>query len=192
MNGEEKNTSANELDNQRVKFLKDALSYLEARINLVDNKASILIAIQGGIFALITYVTKEFFWTATPSTINCVSYIILAIDFLIMILTILLLVQTIRPGKWFFGLEVPLDKMKIEGYVMWFDNGFPQTADDYERRIDSLDLKRILANYKKAHHTTLQLVKKKYGYYRWATFGMKVMIVYSAIGLGILAWLKLS
>ena len=184
--------SDDELDKLVAKFLKDALSYLEDRIKLVDNKASILIAIQGGLFALVAWVTKEVFWTKTPSIINCASYIFIAIDFIIMILTILLLVQTIRPGKWFFGLEVPIDKRQEKGYVMWFEDGFPRSMEDYRERIDSLDQGRIRANYEKAHYTTLQLVRRKYSCYRWAVVGMKVMIVFSMIGLGILTWLKLS
>ena len=139
-------TSDEESDKLVAGFLRDALSYLEDRIRLVDNKASILIAIQGGLFALVAWVTGELFWTWTPSIINRASYIFIAVDFAVMILTILLLVQTIRPGKWLLGLEVPLDKRQEEGYVMWFEEGFPRSREDYKQRTDSLDPRRIRAN----------------------------------------------
>lgn len=183
--------SAKEVDALRVKFSKDLLTYLENRINMLDNKASILIAIQGGLGALITWVTKEVFWTDTLPMIKSVSYIILAVDFSIMFLTILLLTQVIRPSKKFFGLRVPLDKMKVEGYVMWPDDGFPKSEEDFRIKIASLDSSKIQENYNKANYTALQLVRLKYGYYRYAASCLKIMIALSALGLFILALLKI-
>ena len=69
-----KSTSAEEVDDLRVRFLKEALTYLEARIKLIDNKASIFIAVQAGLFALITYTTTELFWTEELSIVKSVSY----------------------------------------------------------------------------------------------------------------------
>lgn len=187
-----KSTSAEEIDDLRVRFLKDALTYLEARIKLIDNKASIFIAIQAGLFALITYTTTELFWTEELSIIKSVTYAFLAADFVIMSLTILLLVQTIRPSRGLLSLEIPLDQMEMEDYVMWPQKGgFPKSAKDYRTRIESLDLSRIRANYERAHYITLQLIRIKYRYYRWAAFGMKCMVLWSAIGVVAFSLLKL-
>ena len=63
----------NEADEKVIDFLKDAVAYLENRIAIVDNKASILIAVQGIFFALLTYIIKEAFLTTYQSCINVVS-----------------------------------------------------------------------------------------------------------------------
>jgi hypothetical protein len=187
----EKDTSTDEINILVVEFLKDALTYLEARINLIDNKASIFIAIQGGIFAIITYVIKEVFWTDTPSIISSVCYASLILDSILAAFAILLLVQTIRPTETIFILKGHLNQVKMEGYVMWPNHEFPQTAEDYIAKIASLDISKIKANYENAHFTALQIIRNKYKYYRWAVFLMKFMILFSAIEIGILGLLKL-
>jgi hypothetical protein len=180
----------NEADKQVIDFLKDAVAYLENRIAIVDNKASILIAVQGVFFALLTYIIKEVFLTTYQSSINVVSYVVLGGAFVIFILTVLLLLQTIRPSKMIFGLSVPFEKMEVENYVMWFDDKFPTTPDNYSNKINTLDLSRIKENYEKVHFITLQLVRNKYGFYRWAAVGMKLLVLWSAIGITVIAFLK--
>jgi hypothetical protein len=108
-------------DKEIIDFLKDAVAYLENRIAIVDNKASILIAVQGIFFALLTYIIKEVFLTAYQSCINVVSYVVLGGAFVIFLPTVLLLLQTIRPSKKFFRLNVPVKDRdnKEENYVMW-------------------------------------------------------------------------
>ncbi|MCK4735262.1 MAG: hypothetical protein KAT65_22605 [Methanophagales archaeon] len=180
----------NEADKQVTDFLKDAVTYLENRIAIVDNKASILIAVQGVFFALLTYIIKEVFLTTYQSSINVVSYVVLGGAFVIFILTVLLLLQTIRPSKMVFGLRVPFENMEVENYVMWFDDKFPTTPDNYSNKINTLDLSRIKENYEKVHFITLQLVRNKYGFYRWAAVGMKLLVLWSAIGITVIAFLK--
>lgn len=180
----------NTVEEQVKGFLKDAVTYLENRINLVDNKASILIAAQGVFFGLLTYIVKEVFWTKNPSSINAVSYVVLGGAFVIFIVTVLLLLQTIRPTKKFFGLRVPFTRMEIENYVMWPDDEFPTTPEDYENKVNKLDSLKIKENYEKVHFITLQLVRNKYRVYGWAVVGIKLLVLWTAVGVTILTFLK--
>jgi hypothetical protein len=181
----------NEADKQVIDFLKYAVTHLENRIAIIDNRASILIAVQGIFFALLTYIIKEVFLTTYQSNIDVAIYVVLGGAFVIFILTVLLLLQTIRPSKMFVGLSASFNKMEVENYVMWFDDDkFPTTPDNYSNKINTLDLSKIKGNYEKAHFIALQLVRNKYRFYRWAVLGMKLLVLWSAIGITILAFLK--
>ncbi len=185
------NKLKNEADKQVIDFLKDAVAYLENRIAIVDNKASILIAVQGVFFALLTYIIKEVFLTMYQSNINVASYIVLGGAFVIFIMTVLLLLQTIRPSKWIVRLGIPFENMEVENYIMWFnDNKFPTTPGDYRNKISTLDLSKIKGNYERVHFITLQLVRNKYRFYRWAALGMKLLVLWSAIGITVLVFMK--
>ena len=181
----------NEADKQVIDFLKDGVAYLENRIALIDNKASILIAVQGVFFAVLTYIIKEVFLTTHQLNINVGSYVVLGGAFVIFILTVLLLLQTIRPSKMIVRLDIPFNKMEVENYIMWFDgNKFPATPDSYRSKISTLDLSKIKGNYEKVHFTTLQLLRNKYRFYRWAALGMKLLVLWSAIGITVLVFMK--
>ena len=168
----------NEVDKQVIDFLKTTVAYLENRITIVDNKASILIAFQGVFFGLLVYTIKELFLTTYQSNINTASYAVLGGAFIIFILTVLLLLQTIRPTKMFLGLRVPFDSMKIEDSVMWFGDKFPTTSDNYDNKINTLNISKIKGNYKKTHFITLQLLRNKYMFYGWAVIGMKLLVLW--------------
>ena len=184
------NRLKNERNAQVIDFLKTSIAYLENRIAIVDNKASILITFQGVFFGLLVYIIKDVFLTTHQSNINTASYIVLGGAFVVFILTVLLLLQTIRPTKMIIGLRVPFVDMEIKDYVMWFGDEFPTTPDNYNNKIDTLNELKIKENYKKVHFITLQLVKNKYMFYGWAVRGMKLLVLWSAIGITILALLK--
>ena len=180
------NRLKNERNTQVIDFLKTSIVYLENRIAIVDNKASILIAFQGVFFGLLVYIIKDVFLTTHQSNINTTSYIVLGGAFVVFILTVLLLLETIRPTKMIIRLRVPFVDMEIKDYVMWFGDKFPTTPDNYNNKIDTLNILKIKENYKKVHFITLQLVKNKYMFYGWAVIGMKLLVLWSAIGITIL------
>ena len=182
----------NESDNQIIDFLKDAVTYLENRIAIVDNKASVLIAVQGVFFALLAYTINEVFLTTYQSPIIEVSYAVFGGAFVIFIPTVLLLLQTIRPSKMIIGFEVPINKMALDNYIMWFDGDkFPTTSDNYLEKINAIDLSKIKENYENLHFITLQMVRRKYYFYRWAVVGMELLVLWSALGIVVLAYFKL-
>ena len=90
----------------------------------------------------------------------------------------------------FIGLREPFNSMKIENYVMWFNDKFPKTPNNYNNKIDALNILKIKDNYKKVHFITLQLVKRKYMFYGSAVIGMKLLVLWNTIGITVLAFLK--
>jgi len=182
--------SNDSVDKQVIEFLKDMVIYLENRISIVDNKASILIGVQGLYFGVLTYIVSEFFLTTCQSSVRVASYVVLGIAFAVFVATMLLLLLTIRPARWILGPNVPFVRMEVKNYVIWFDNDFPTTPDSYSRRIDALDLLQIRRNYEKVHFISLQLVRNKYRFYRWAAVGMKLLVLCSAVGMVVLVALK--
>ena len=72
---------------------------------------------------------------------------------------------------------------------MWPSDEFPMQEDkqgegykDYKKIIRQFNnLSKILENYKTAHYITLQIVRRKYKYYRRAALCMKFMIISSFI-----------
>lgn len=185
----------NQPDKEVTDFLKDGITYLENRIAIVDNKASILFAVQGVIFVVFAYVFKELFLTANQSCTSVAGYVFLGgafVAFVMFILVMLALLQTIRPSKKFFGRSVPLKHMEIQRYyVMWYDDDkFPTTPEDYSERVSTLDSVSIRQNYEEVHFVHLQLVRRKYEIYRWAVVGMKVLVVWCALGIIALALLN--
>jgi hypothetical protein len=176
----------NQTETEIIDFLKYGITYLENRIAVVDNKASILIAVQGVFFAVFTYLIKELFLAMHQAIINLVSYVVLGGAFVIFILVVLALLQTIRPSRKIFGLGVPFDDMEIENYIMWFGDGFPTTSDNYSKGVGALALPSIRRNCEKVHFITLQLVRRKYKVCGWAAVGMKVLVSWCTVGIIVL------
>jgi TRAP-type C4-dicarboxylate transport system permease small subunit len=90
--------------NQRISFLKDTLTYLENRIRLVDNKASILTLIATALFALFAWAKgldrMELLPNITSFDISS-SFVLEILVFSLTICTLLLLIQVVRPTKEF-------------------------------------------------------------------------------------------
>jgi len=173
-------------DKEVIEFLKYALSHIENRIVIVDNKASILIGVQGIFFAIFTYIINDVFMARN----QLCARIVLGGAFAIFIITIVLLLQTIRPSKNILGSGIDLNDMEVHDYILWFDDKFPKRAADYLQKTNTLDLSKIKKNYQKAHFIVLQLLRKKYKYYKWATVGMKLLVLWTAIGITILSILN--
>ena len=161
-----------------IEFLKYTITHLEKRIALIDNKASILIAVLGFVSASVFYIIKEITWVNTN--------IFFVIYFVCLAVVLLFLLQTIRPTKQFLGRYVkPLlckkeDKDKADvKYVMWpekeKEDVFPKDFDDYRNRIDYIknNPAQIQKNYEWAHFILLRLVERKYKFYRKAIWAIK-------------------
>jgi hypothetical protein len=172
---------------QRTSFLKDALSYGEKRISLVDNKAGILALIQSGLFALFTWakdydkieLLPNITFSGIPSSF-VLDFFVISLTFC----TLLLLIQIVRPTKRIlFGLRADLGDYGTENYVMWPKNGFPESPKVYGETLKSFNKRTIENNYRQAHYVALQLIKRKYKYYRWAGLLFKWMILLGFIRL---------
>ncbi len=167
----------------RIDFLKYAIDYVEKRISLVDNKASCLIAIQGGFFALVTYGMGKILPEGSGCWLQFVSDLNIAVGFGIMALTTLLLVGTLRPTRWLLGFWVKPDELGIEQPFLWPSKEFPQSGKEYEEAASELDLEKIEKNCRNRQYVCLQLLRKKYRYYRWAIMLIKILVLWSVVGL---------
>jgi len=179
-----------ETDKVIIDFLKDGVSHLENRINLLDNKASIFIAIQTGLIAFFTYIIKEIFLIDNTSKLNLFSHIALGVALIIFSMIVLLLINVIRPKGFSFNLGYDFKKFEVDNYIFWFNKKFPNSPEAYKEMINTLDLSKIRENYEKAHFTDLELIRNKYVFYRMAVFGMKLLILWIFICLLILTVLK--
>lgn len=183
-----KGASMTNADNKdKVDFLKYSIEHLEKRIALIDNKANILIVSLGVFFVAILYVMEKIFELQS---------VLVLISLAIYLAIILLLFLAMRPTKCFLSLKVKPVRPKVEKYIMWPDNNFPLSTKtdvdykEYANKIDGLELTDILNNYKKTHFITLQLIDRTYKYYRWAVLFMKILVLWSAISLVILCFMK--
>jgi len=178
----------------KEEFLKYAISYLERRISLIDNKAGLLIAIQGGFFVLVMFGVKELFSKGNQLDIPLIGYIAMLIGFLSVVVTIILLIMTIKPTKCLFSLKVDVHKTGFKNYLMWPRDGFPESADAYRDRLEVIKsggLLEVEKNYEEVHFITLQLIRHKYKYYDLAILFMKIAIIWNALVLVVAIFLKI-
>lgn len=174
-----------------IDFLKYSITYLEDRIRLRDNKASILIVVQGVIFGAFTFAIKEILLNPAISSNKLpgykeLVYIVLGVAFFLSLVTIALLIQAIRPTNRYFGLNIPVNRLEKKHYVMWFHDKFPGTPEDYKKEIEALNESEIKQNYQATHFVHLQLVKRKTQSYKWAVLIMKLSILWIGTGISTL------
>lgn len=179
----------------KIAFLKYALTYLENRISIVDNKAAILIAIQAGLFAVFGWSRKLMGVGLLPPNWPFGIPLGSILDFSVTVLTgltLLFLAQTVRPARYIFCLKSCLHRLdeddKEKDHLMGFTKGFPakcrkQSNEDYEKRVNNLTKSTELRNYQRQHYSALQLLQRKYKHYRWAGVLFKYMIVLAFIRL---------
>lgn len=180
---------------EKIEFIKGALEHVESRIAIMDQKASILMAIQAGFFVLITTVIKDYVGIfnnikKTPLFIGYVSYGTLLIGLILSFFVVYYLILTIRPGKGLITNTITDEvtgKVPVINYLFWFKNkGEYLTDEKYLHMLDNLTKEDILNNYKKSHFTGLQLLSKKYHFYRKAIKGMNLFILLNFLGVCIL------
>ncbi|MDG4866439.1 hypothetical protein P8631_00225 [Guyparkeria sp. 1SP6A2] len=161
----------------KAEFLKTALEYSEKRIEVIDQKASILMAIQAGYFVLVSTVAKGVLGGDSSFDESAVAmalfYFFLIVSFSLAFFVVYFLIMTIRPGR---SKKIDLEGSLScpGGYVLWFkDNGKSLTSKDYSLSVDQLSHDGMVENLKMAHFSSLSLLKKKYYYYRFSTLGMR-------------------
>lgn len=176
---------------KKIEFIKSSVEHVEKRIEVMDQKASILMAIQAGYFVLISTILKDFVGIFdvskdTPLLVGIFYYLFLFIGFLFSFYIVYYLIMTIRPGEGIIQnrmTEEVTGKIPVSNYIFWFKNkGKYLTDDEYLNIVESLTEDDILDNYKKTHFTGLQLLSKKYAFYRKAIKAMNYFIVLNVIG----------
>lgn len=152
-----------------LELASQTVEYLEARIQLLDTKASILFAavalFAGGI------------GMADPKALKALEGWWLGLGVVVAGATALLLVRTVRTHLF----SRPKFDLWTENYIMWFDDNFPASRQDVEKSLSDLNGKRdgIRKNLANVIYVDLEQLKRKYRSYRWAARGLAVLIIWS-------------
>ena len=166
----------------KIDHLRFALTLLENRTDLVDKKASIHIAIQIGIGAVVAgYINRVIDLFALPRPFGLMLFLLFIVSFLLAVLSILLFIQTIRPTKYIFGWRCRPNKLNYKLPYLWLVDDYWPTPEEYEDFVNKLDDTTVLNGLKEFHYCDLQLLKRKYIRYSWAVLLMKYMIITGSI-----------
>jgi hypothetical protein len=145
--------------------LKIVYPHIQGRINAIDNKASVLIAIQAGLFGVSTFVVEKLFLTCDE--LKVVSYVALTIIGILTAFVVGFLLQAIRPTKHFFSLESGMPKIE-SSEIIWPNMRQVPTVEDFVRRLTLLQDDDIEKDLRAAVFAGHFMVFKKYRYYRSA------------------------
>jgi hypothetical protein len=180
---EENREKNNNLDGKKIEFLKFEIEYLEKRIDLVDKKASFLIAILTFYSSIIYYLLSRqgVFEALASFNQNClISWLFLGL-LIFFVFIILLLLQTIRVTKLFSKNLKLDDRDEDENYVMWPTKDYPRSFKRYAKIINNLSSGDIIKNLSKTAHIKLLLIEEKYKRYVLAHLLIKIFILITSL-----------
>lgn len=164
-------------------FLNGSINYLQDRLNFVNDKANILIAIQTGLFIGIVWILGTFFLPSvqqgvTKETIAVYAFLIVNFSFVVVIIALLL--RTIRPSKTYLSLFTGIDRIKTTG-VMWPRSNVAG-PEKFVKRVESMSEYEIYVELIGTVYALQQLVNQTYKYYRMAVLLMKIQIFVVPVG----------
>ena len=166
-------------------FSYNVITYLENRISLLDNKASILLAIQTLFIGVIYYIAKDYSLPQLQHNLYLYFYSFLYLSTIIFIRSIYLLLQTIRPTK---RLSAKVDTENISESLMWFKKNDQIDFEEFKGRIKQNDKDSFLNSLIVTQYKCIQLNKLKYNYYRKAMRLIRIYLLLNFIGFSII-WL---
>jgi len=181
---------------ERIEFLEFAIQHLEARIRLVDNKATILIGIVGALGAAAAFLTKAILLEncelPLPScflALHLVNWAIIPLYMWRHIVLLLCLVgppaaacfcllMAVQPARPAFRLRVKPEQLYPGLYtLLWPRPDFePSRKHEYNGAVSLIPSTRK-AHCKATHFVLLQLVQRKYKWYRWAALFLKIWLL---------------
>ena len=160
------------MDSQkRQAFMWEVVKFLEGRILMVDTKANMLIAIEAGLFLVISWVAKEYFLTDYPKIVKW--YLVLYGAS--MGAVILLLLWIIRPTKQFLGKRIELDGNQHGNKLIW--PGRAPKHEDFKTIYDGLSEEDIVTELQSMIWVRQQLVRRKYNLHEQAHRLAKVQML---------------
>jgi len=182
---------------ERGEFLQFAIRHLEARIRLVDNKATILIGIVSALGAVFAFLAKEAlptqFTHLCQDPLAATLFLLFSIPlFVLPLIACLLLLWAVRPTKCILGLKVKPKQLHPGLFtLLWPSRDFcpSRSLDEYSEAIKQLPCSDEV-QYQATHFTLLQLVQRKYKWYGWATRLLKVWVL-AVIVLLLYVWFAL-
>jgi hypothetical protein len=159
--------------------LKEAADYMNSRINAVDNKASIIIAVEAGLFGITTFVIEKLY--LPYNDLKIISYISLGIIGLFTAIVIGFLLQVIRPTKCFFGIDSGMPRLD-SSEIYWPNMNSQPEPSDLSVKFDKWSPYKYETDLRAAVFACQFLIYKKYGFYRKALLFAKIQLVV-AVGL---------
>ncbi|MEW6601825.1 MAG: hypothetical protein AB1499_12710 [Nitrospirota bacterium] len=164
----------------KLEFLKYSVDYIENKINRVDNKANILIAIEAGLFGISTFLMDKLFLSKDKYV--CESILFLSILFLLTTIIIGYLLQTLRPSTNYLSHRAGIIYYSEDDRLMWptkrsFDK------ERFKQMTENLNDKNIMDELNSSLFVAHQLVTKKYSAYRTAVLLTKYQLIITLIGL---------
>jgi len=145
--------------------MKEAINYMQGRINAVDNKASIIIALQAGQFGIITFVVEKLYLPCDD--LKIISYIFLGLIGLFTAVVIGFLLQTIRPTKNFFSGVSGMEELESPG-IIWPNMRCQPMLANFTAKLDSWQASDIEKDLRVTVFACQYLTFNKYRFYRTA------------------------
>jgi len=167
-------------NNEIYDYLKYSLQHHLERIKTADNKAGILIAIQAILFATAPFVFEKCIAPLNNSDLNklcLISGIILAS---VALLFIALLLQVIRPAKYFLCLFTKNKPEKSNG-ILYLNRDMSEDEDDFISLVSKIDLSGIIDDLSSVVLVHRKLVRAKYSAYRYALLVAKIELILATI-----------
>lgn len=164
-----------------TEFFQNVVSYLENRVQMIDNRSNIFLAVALGLLVAYGYITKEFFY-------NRGGYLFLGIHIILSLSSCLLFLQALRPSRYFFWGSAAPKQLECEKYLFWPEHNpnmdrMLKNDKEFEKCIQNFTKQDIFHNYQRAIHAELKIIKSKYMFYRKAVTLFKFLIVFDIIAL---------
>lgn len=174
---------------EKRKFLKNSIDYMQERLNFVNDKANIFIAIQTGLFVGIVWLLGTFFLPSVQQglTVDTISVLVfLLINFSFVIAIVALLLQTIRPSEGYLSLFTGIDTIETTG-VMWPGSDVPDSSE-FVDKVESMSSEDIDTELIGTVYVLQQLVDRTYNSYRRAVLLMKIQVIIVPISFLVIAF----
>lgn len=170
---------------ERRAFMQFTVEYLQRRLEFVNKKANIFIAIQTGLFVTITWLLGEYFLSPGGTSLRVGTTAFLVGNFAFIVAIVGLLLQTVRPSRRYLSLFTGVDTLETAN-VMWPGNDVP-TDSVFTARMAQLDSDTIHRELVGTIYVLQQLVDRTY---RWAVRLMKLQILLVPLGFLLLIVVK--
>lgn len=156
--------------NQKEEFIRNIFDHNQRLIELVDNKAGIILNLLSILIPLIFGV--NIYSTITQES-NLIYYI-LNISFLVSIISLVI--------SFFLNLFVVKARLKEYGdQYIFFKNIRKKSFEDYKKLIENIDTDSMFTDYIKEIHVLSEINKKKYKLFNlglyFLIFGVSLLII---------------
>jgi len=166
---------------EKTEFFRNVLQHLENRVQIVDNRSEIFLAVTIGLLVAYGYIIKEFLY-------NDFGYAFLGIHIVFSLSDCFVFLQSLRPSRYFIWGSASPKQLDCEKYFFWPEHNpsmdrMLEDDKEFASCFQSLTQEDILENYQRVINVELKLVKNKYKFYRVAVALFKLLIVFDAVAL---------